>query len=237
MIGVITGAFDVANFIGCSLMASFATKETQKFCFCSGAFISATCNALFGVMGYSIGGAPFISVCILTRLLTGAGASMVWSTGLPILVPIYPQWAGRITSLVECFVGLGFVVGPTIGSSLYLLGGYVLPFLASGGAEIALVILAVFILPSGNDSKQDKMNQETQNDYQEKKSEVVNEVEFNFRDYVRRPEVLLLSGPLIFMCSASGFLDIAIGRYLEQKFGVMGDTCGYYFIAYSCAYL
>ena len=79
----------------------------------------------------------------------GAGASMVWSTGLPILVPLYPLWAGRITSLVEAFVGLGSMVGPSLGSALYSIGGYAWPFIAAGVAEMVFALLAVVFLPTG----------------------------------------------------------------------------------------
>ena len=224
LIGVITGAFDIANFIGCFFLASFVTRKTQKFFFCVGAFISATCNGLFGVMGYSVGGSPFILLCILTRLLMGVGASMVWSTGLPILVPIYPKWAGRITSLVECFAGLGSMVGPTLGSALYSFGGYTLPFIASGGAEIVIGFLAVFILPTSNEPNQNDRANHSQV-FNPKNEE--SHIGYTYWYYITRPQVLVLSGPLILMCSASGFLDVSIGPHLEQKFNIGGDISGY----------
>ena len=82
----------------------------------------------------------------------GAGASMVWSTGFPILVPLYPLWAGRITSLVEAFVGLGSMIGPSLGSALYSIGGYATPFIAAGVAEMVLAMMAVAFLPTGRKS-------------------------------------------------------------------------------------
>ena len=51
-IGVITGAFDVANFIGAFVFASIISPRDHKFFYCTGALLSATCSGLFGVMGY-----------------------------------------------------------------------------------------------------------------------------------------------------------------------------------------
>ena len=60
---------------------------------------------------------------------------------------------------------------------------------------------------------------------------------YTFWYFVTRPEVLLMTSPTIFTCAGWGFLDVAVGRYLEATFGVGGDTSGYYFLSNSVAYL
>ena len=86
-------------------------------------------------------------MCFCSRIVNGMGAAMLWSTGIPTLVALAPAYAGRITSLVESGVGAGVALGPPIGSFMYALGGYMYPFLASGGIELVLVVVAAFSLP------------------------------------------------------------------------------------------
>ena len=73
---------------------------------------------------------------------------MLWSTGIPLLTSLAPQHSGKITSLTESGVGLGFAIGPPIGSLIYSIGGYMYPFLCCGLIEIALLSVAVLTIPS-----------------------------------------------------------------------------------------
>ncbi|XP_075255202.1 MFS-type transporter SLC18B1-like [Convolutriloba macropyga] len=147
-IGIITGTFDVANLIAAIVLTSFITPKNQKAVFCFGALLSATCNGLFGVMGFSKGGPSFIALCSLLRFLMGTGASMVYSTAVPLLVPIYPQWSGRIASLFETCFGLGIMIGPLIGSLLFSAGGYFTPFTFAACSQILIVIICILFLPN-----------------------------------------------------------------------------------------
>ena len=87
-------------------------------------------------------------MCFFSRAVNGMGAAMLWSTGIPTLVALAPAYAGRITSLVESGVGAGVAIGPPIGSFVYALGGYMYPFVISGGIEVVFVIIAVMSLPA-----------------------------------------------------------------------------------------
>ena len=71
---------------------------------------------------------------------------MLWSTGAAVLVPIYPEWSGRITSLIETFLSFGLLIGPMIGSYLYSIGGYSVPFAAL--CQIILAMICIFCLPN-----------------------------------------------------------------------------------------
>lgn len=49
-------------------------------------------------------------------------------------------------SLETCF-GLGLIAGPTVGGTLYSLGGYYLPFVVLGTFLLITAILTIIILP------------------------------------------------------------------------------------------
>ena len=250
-IGIITGAFDVANFFAAFALASFISPQTQKFFFCTGALLSATCNGLFGLMVYSIGGTPFIIVCTLVRALMGTGASMVWSTGVPLLVPIYPQWAGRITSLIETSIGLGMIVGPSVGSALYSLGGYICPFLFAASTQILFAIMCIFFLPNeaAKNGKKEKTAKSSPSSSSNESEDLDSEKllgsaddkteelpGYTFVYFATRPMVLGVCMPVLCHSANMGFVDVAVGPYLLDKFGVGGETSGYYFLAYSGIY-
>ena len=79
----------------------------------------------------------------------GLGGALVWGTGIPLLTSIAPEYAGRVTSLAESAIGFGLAIGPPLGSAMYSLGGYELPFLTSGAIELVLALLVFYALPNG----------------------------------------------------------------------------------------
>ena len=91
----------------------------------------------------------FASLSFICRLFMGLGGALVWGTGIPLLTSIAPEYAGRVTSLAESAIGFGLAIGPPLGSAMYSLGGYELPFLTSGAIELVLALLVFYALPNG----------------------------------------------------------------------------------------
>ena len=50
-------------------------------------------------------------------------------------------------------------LGPVIGSVLYDLGGFILPFLTVGGIGVILSICLLYVIPEGEYEKQDDVEQ------------------------------------------------------------------------------
>ena len=55
--------------------------------------------------------------------------------------------ANNLQATLELTFGIGFAIGPTVGSALYELDGFSLPFIALGGTLLFLNIVTCFILP------------------------------------------------------------------------------------------
>jgi predicted MFS family arabinose efflux permease len=51
-------------------------------------------------------------------------------------------------SWTEVFFGLGYMLGPAIGSALYSLGGFMLPFIAVGSFGVIVSVLMIFAIPN-----------------------------------------------------------------------------------------
>ena len=232
VIGLITGAFDISDMFAAFLLASFMSAETQKLFFCYGAFISAVCSILFGCMEHSVGGSPYIIVCFFIRFVMGIGASMVWSTGVLIMVPLVPEYSEAITTWTESCIGLGIAFGPPVGSFLYTFGGFLTPFLSLGIIQLLLTITCVFYIPNPIKNKDKKNLNLSLN----KKSISEKDPGLNFFYYITRPYVLCASIPLFMQSMSFGFFEVAVGPYLEDYFCIGGSFSGYYFLPFAITY-
>ena len=87
-----------------------------------------------------------------SRALEGVGSSIAMSAFSVIFIHLYPEKVGTITSWSETALGVGYSTGPAIGGLFYDIGGFHLPFLAIGIANILFAIIIILALPK-EDSK------------------------------------------------------------------------------------
>ncbi|CAM9687189.1 unnamed protein product, partial [Phaeothamnion confervicola] len=69
-----------------------------------------------------------IAFCIGARLVQGAGAALMIVAATALLIEGAPDLA-RALAIEELFVGLGFIMGPTLGGFLYDAGGFQATFI------------------------------------------------------------------------------------------------------------
>ena len=154
----------------------------------------------------------------------GCGATAIWGSGAPIMLPLFPQWQGRVMSLVEFTGGLGLMLGPPIGSLLYSLGGYSLPFRVVGALEVFLAAICLLAFPSSNTATSDSSMNLTI------KSE--NQSSFALK-FIGNPGIWICSLPLLVNTAFIGFTMTALSPFLLTEFGIKQETAGLYFIPYS----
>ena len=84
---------------------------------------------------------------LLGRLLQGASAAAVWTAGLALIAEHFPQ--KRVEMMGYALMGstAGSLLGPVLGGSLYEIGGYALPFAATGLLVVIDLGLCVLLLP------------------------------------------------------------------------------------------
>ncbi|MGH7044893.1 MAG: MFS transporter [Stellaceae bacterium] len=90
--------------------------------------------------------APVFSLLLLARVLQGAAAAATWTAGLALIAEHYPD--RRVEMMGYALMGstAGSLLGPIIGGALYEIGGYPLPFAATGvlvAIDAGLCILAL----------------------------------------------------------------------------------------------
>ncbi|XP_075258021.1 MFS-type transporter SLC18B1-like isoform X2 [Convolutriloba macropyga] len=242
-VGVITAIFDVGNLFAVFVFGEIIDRRNQKFVFCAGAFLSSTTTILFGAMGYTHGGGwPFIAMCMLVRAVSGVSCCMIWSCGLGLLLPLFPKWSGIVTSAIQCFLGVGQMIGPSLGSALYALGGYSLPFFVCGSVELVFFVLTCIFLPN---TVMESI--QTTNNINYKTLGTIEENGTGSETFENSSEELMpeskrkdSEGNNLVKEEERGLktfpLQVAVSPYLKIYFGINGDTSGYYFLLLSAMY-
>lgn len=83
----------------------------------------------------------------MIRIVEALGNAAFLTASFAIIAKEFPNnVATTFASLETCF-GLGLIVGPMVGGSLYAAGGYYLPFVVLGSALFVTAILTLIILP------------------------------------------------------------------------------------------
>ena len=208
----------MANLCFSFVVSSILCSQNTKFIFLSGVLWSSVTVGSFGILGDAPKGQMFFLSCLCCRICNGMGASMLYSTALPIAVQMYPQRAGVITSVIQTALGFGLCLGPPVGSLLLPLGGYRLPFLSASVIEFTIYIMGLIFIPSKGAKSETKM----------RASECIR--------FLIRPSSLSVLIPSALIFSVGGIRDSACSIYFEDVLGVDEVTVGYIFIANSAAY-
>ena len=67
---------------------------------------------------------------------------------MSILIDLFPNKVATLMSYTEMCIGVGYMLGPPLGSFLYELGGFILPFEVVGSVCICAAIGVYFSIPS-----------------------------------------------------------------------------------------
>ena len=100
--------------------------------------------------------AMILTVGFSLRFVQGAASSFVQTTCYSIATNDFPEQKEQIVGLVEALTGLGLIIGPIIGSTLYSCLGYAHTFFIYGSFLVFLSIIIKLNFPGdGEDSETD----------------------------------------------------------------------------------
>ena len=169
----------------------------------------------FGILGDAPDGLIYFVSCLVCRIVNGIGASMLYSTAMPIAVQMYPDKAGLVTTMVQTCLGLGLCLGPPVGSVLLSFGGYKGPFLTVASIEFVVFLMGVFAIPAkGAKAKAKPRNSEY------------------FR-FLAKFSALSVVIPSAMIFSMSGIRDSAYSLYFENVLNIDSKTVGFIFLSNS----
>ena len=177
----------------------------------------------------------------------GVGCACLWSAGAPILIPLFPSSEARVFSFLELSACFGQMIGPPIGSALYSLGGYKLPFRVAGATEVMMGILSLIFLKilfstSVESSAKDVNKQKKKREIVSSRSasmmslakpEKPTKIKKTALKFITQPGILLVTLPVIVIMSQVGFFQVALAPYLLEVFDIDGTTSGNIFLLHA----
>ena len=132
-----------------------------KICFITGSLLGGISGFVFGFLTEINDADSFIGLSYFLRFLEGVGGAMAWSSGIGILIKIFPNNIARTLSWTESSWSMGYLIGPAIGAGLYEAGGFMFPFFFIGTLIIMTSLPLICVIPNGNTIPTESQNDES----------------------------------------------------------------------------
>ncbi len=158
MIGLMFAIYSVAVII-CSPMVGKAVQ------YCGNTNLITLGIAMMGLAFVLFGLIPnfdsiplILGVGFTLRFVQGASSAFVQTTCYSIATNDFPEKKEQIVGWVEALTGLGLIVGPIIGSTLYSMLGYAHTFYIYGSFLIFLSFIIKLNFPGENEDDSDMVD-------------------------------------------------------------------------------
>ena len=175
---------------------------------------------------------------------------MTFMTGNPIFVAFFEGKEARVTSILESALGIGILIGPALGSLLYSLGGYRLPFTAVGTAEfffsIACIALMIHYYHRKRYISLDISDLDAEEGQKIAPAKKIDQEDLNgmrvvssncsLKAFVMNFSVVCAFLPTLMMAVGSGCITVTLAPFLLDQFGIGSSECGFYFLCFGATY-
>ncbi|XP_042142445.1 MFS-type transporter SLC18B1-like [Ixodes scapularis] len=145
--GFVFSVFELTIFIVGPIFAKIVPIVTPRFMLLAGLFFVGSASVLFGFLNMCPPGASFLGLAIATRIVEGVGTAGFQTAVFTIIAAEFPENLATAYSIQQTVFGAGLVAGPTVGGCLYQLGGFELPFVATGSLMLVCNFLVYWLLP------------------------------------------------------------------------------------------
>ncbi|OQR82054.1 Major Facilitator Superfamily (MFS) [Thraustotheca clavata] len=136
-ISILFSIYPLCIMVACPMASSAAARIGRQSILCLGLFASAMSTVAFAY-------ATNVTLLIFLRSIQGTGAGMAVVGSVAMIVDEFTGKESQAVGIAEITIALAFVSSPMFGSILFDWGGIELPFLISGVAQLACVM----VLPS-----------------------------------------------------------------------------------------
>ncbi|KAF8791572.1 MFS-type transporter SLC18B1-like isoform X1 [Argiope bruennichi] len=145
--GFIFGIFQLTIFVTAPLMGKIVPYTSPKFLLNTGILTVGVTCILFGTLDLVLDTTSFVALAFVIRTVEGVGAAALRTSCYTIIASQFLEGIGTTFAVLETFLGVGLITGPTLGGALYDLGGYGLPFWTVGTVVVIDAIVIFFFLP------------------------------------------------------------------------------------------
>ncbi|KAI1295394.1 MFS-type transporter SLC18B1 [Halotydeus destructor] len=206
---VVFGIYSLAQIVFSILIGKYLNHIGAKFVVVVGLAMTGTATILFGFIERSPPGYTFFTLAAMIRCIEGAGFAGFFTSVLAIIVEFFPRDPGYFVGLTETVVTIGMIMGPPLGSLLYTVGGYSLPFIIFGVCMLLTSLMAVLSIRTESEYR----------DIETDKRSRTFDDPISFKEYLdvlRLPAAILTI--LCVMCNviADIFVLITLSSHLKQ---------------------
>ncbi|KAJ6636068.1 MFS-type transporter SLC18B1, partial [Pseudolycoriella hygida] len=145
--GLVFGVFELVVFLISPLYGQYLNRIGPKVLFNGGIFTTASSAICFGLLDKVEDHTSFVALAFTIRIIEALGNAAFLTASFAIIAKEFPDNVGTTFASLETFFGLGLIVGPMVGGTLYSLGGYFLPFVVLGSALFVTALLTACVLP------------------------------------------------------------------------------------------
>ena len=206
-IGQLTMAF--------TLLLLLSEKSNRKRYYQAGPIIGCLSTISFALSSklFPKNNTAYFIMAFASMISQGLGVGMNFTQGTPILMSFFPKITGRVCSWIHLASTVGFMCGPPIGSFIFRLAGYYVPFWTIASFQISTSLIIFFGVPYF------------------KSVEDSNKKSFSLKaalPFVKHPGVIcvLISGIVSF--SSCFYFAVTFSPYLLAQFGISNAQSGNY---------
>lgn len=116
------------NIIGCPLFGYLLPSIGARTMLFSGIILSGFGNLLFGFLYLEFNPDRFLTMACILRVVLAIACSMYLTACYSIMTFVWSERRTQAVGLLEMTTGVGMIIGPMVGSALYNVGGFALPF-------------------------------------------------------------------------------------------------------------
>ncbi|CAL4092321.1 unnamed protein product [Meganyctiphanes norvegica] len=195
--GFVFGAFSFSAMLCSFLCGKFINNIGPKFMFGMSIFIMAVADIALGLLVYIEDILIFFGVSLTLRVVSSFGTGAMLTARNTIIAKEFLDNAGFTFAILEICIGLGMMVGPTVGGALMEYGGFPLPFIVLGFIEFLSGIVSVMLLPT-----HDFVIEEDQSDS-------------NFTHLLLNPKITYFCLAVFSASLSRGFYEVALENHLH----------------------
>jgi len=221
--GFVFGIFSLAAFASSPIFAAYGAKIGPKRLYNFSTFLIAINGIMFGFLEYIQNTALFLGLSYTLRCFGGVYETAAWNSVTSILMALYPDKVASVMSSTQMFFGFGYMIGPAIGSFLYDVGGFPLPFFSTGVLAFVIAIMLIFSIP-------DVQNKNCQ------KAEISGNI-LTMKEIVTSPSILLPYFDAFLCSSGVGMIESMLEPHLKSKAGASQTDVGLTFLIIGGVYM
>ncbi|GAB6028049.1 hypothetical protein CHUAL_002268 [Chamberlinius hualienensis] len=143
---LVFGLYELTCFCSSPVIGKYIGKIGPTFLFKVGSAVMAVFTILFGLVNQFPAGNIFFGVSILFRVVRALSDVAAYTAGWVLIMGIFPETVATSMAILNMIDVLGITCGPLIGTSLYKINGFSLPYSVIGGLSALMFILSVLFI-------------------------------------------------------------------------------------------